>query len=267
MRVDNRERETPSDATARSRESQPTLRTAVQITLPPAAFVDFCRNELRRLGYRANFKTDWEMLVAYLGVNRRLVAPQPRTVVKAESFNCPPEHITALRQIETRLRDGKSVVSHLSTKIRDITYNDALLNDWGIHHLHLGTCTGPHGFVKRTRQLLYCRFTDTHAYLIAVLPHGKWTTIALLEALHANWPDEMARFRAEGVAGDQLTDPQIRELRRKNANYVLQMRDGTCYWPLGGGTTSSGSNPQDIVTADRILHARVRDEKADGRHD
>ena len=207
------------------------------------------------------------MLVAYLGVNRRLVAPQPRRVVKAENFFCPPEHVTALSQIEKKLRDGENIVQNLSTKIRNATYNDALLNDWGIHHLHLGTCTPHGGFVERTRRLLYCRFTDTHAYLIAVLAHGKWTTIALLEALHANWPDRMEQFRAEGVTGDQLTDVQIRELRRKNANYVLQMRDGTCYSPVGGGTTSAGSNLHDVVMADRILHMRDLDGKAGGRHD
>ena len=214
-----------------------------------------------------NFETDRELLLTYFGVNRRLVAPQPRTVLKADSLCCPPEHVAALRQIEKKLRDGESIVPHLSKEIRNPAYNDALLNDWGIHHLHLGTCTRPGGFVTRTRQLLHCRFTDTHAYLIAVLAHGKWTTIALLEAMHANWPDMMARFRAEGVTGDQLTDLQIRELRCKHANYVLQLTDGTCYWPLGGGTTSAGSNLQDVAMADRILHMRALDGKAGGQHD
>ena len=243
------------------------LRPSVQMTLSPAGVVDFCRSELQRLGYRVNFETDWELLVAYLGVNRRLVAPQPRTVVKAGDFCCPPEQVTGLRQIEKKLRDGENIVPHLSTKIRNATYNDGLLNDWGIHHLHLGTRTRPDGFVKRTRQLLYCRFTDSRACLIAVLAHGEWTTIGLLEAMHANWPDRMERFRAEGVSGDRLTDLQIRELRRKHVNYVLQMRDGTCYWPLGGGTTSAGSNVHDVVMADRILHMRDLDGKAGGRHD
>lgn len=214
-----------------------------------------------------NFETDQEMLVAYFGLNRRLVAPQPRTVVKADSFCCPPEHLTALRQIEKKLRDGENIVPYLSTKIRNATYNDALLNDWGIHHLHMGTCMRPDGFVERTRQLLHCSFTDTHAYLVAVLAHGEWTTIALLEAMHANWPDMLERFRAKGVTGDHLTDLQIRELRRKNANYILQMRDGTCYWPLGGGTTLSGANPHDILMADRILHMRDLDGKAGGQND
>ena len=206
------------------------------------------------------------MLVTYLGVNRRLVAPQPRTAVRARDFSCSPEHITTIHQIEKKLRDGENIVSYLSTKIRETTYNDALLNDWGIHHLHLGTCIRADGFVGRTGQLLYCAFTDSHAYLIAVRGHGNWTTVALLEAMHINWPDRMERFRAEGVVGDKLTDFHIRELRRKNANYVLRMRDGTCYWPPGGGTTSSGSNLEDVVMADQILRMRALDGNPVGRN-
>jgi hypothetical protein len=44
-----------------------------------------------------------------------------------------------------------------------------MLNDWGIHHLHLGTKISKNtGFVERTGPLLFVKFEKNVAYFIGV---------------------------------------------------------------------------------------------------
>ena len=183
--------------------------------------VEIYRAELDRLGYDVrDISGDEELLRAYFGVCRRLVFPQPRQILKSKSFSCSPKYHDALAQIEQIVREGGDLSPYLSKKIRDLEYNDDLLNDWGIHHLHLGASIEQDGFVGRTGPLLHCRFEEKYAYLIDVLPHGSWTKQKLIQAMHENWPDSLAQFRARGVKGDKLTDKEI-SISEEEALYLL----------------------------------------------
>ena len=95
--------------------------------------------------------------MAYYNAMRRIVGAWPRTVHRASGFVAPkdPDQARALSSIEHKLRKGESVVPSLSRKIRDLSYNDLLFDDWGIHHFHLGTNIEGDGFVNRTGPLLY----------------------------------------------------------------------------------------------------------------
>ena len=67
--------------------------------------------------------------------------------------------------------------AHLSRKIVDLDYDDDLLNDWDIYHLHLGTNLHIDGFVKRTGPMLFVRFNEQNAYFKNVMGHGSWTNV------------------------------------------------------------------------------------------
>ena len=219
--------------------------------------VGIYRDELIRLGYEVcSLDDDTELIRAYFGVCRRLVLPKPRRVLKSINFKCPAKHREALSRIERIVHDGGDLTPYLSTKIKSLDYNDGLLNDWGIHHLHLGERTEPNGFVTRTGPLLYCRFEGKLAYFIAVLRHGSWAKQVLVNTIHENWPDLIDRYRARGVigvSGDRLSDEDIATLRTANVGYLLELDDGTIYLPIGGGTVSSGENVRDIIQADKRL--------------
>lgn len=178
------------------------------------------------------------MTCIYLGVRRRLVSLNPRRVLKSKDFSCGLKYRGALDQIERIIQDGGDLTPYLSRCIKKVDYNDALLNDWGIHHLHLGTTVESDGFMNRTGPLLYCRFEEDSVYFIAILPHGSWTTQKLLKTVHRNWPESLSQFRARGIKGVRRTDEEIKELRRKNANYCLEVEPGVAHFPPGGGTVA-----------------------------
>ena len=125
-----------------------------------------------------------------------------------------------------------------------------MLNEWGIYHLNLGNVTENKGknrdFVKRTFFLLFGHFTASDAYFIGILNHAR------------QLPDTLEEHRLHRVTGDQLSEEQVRELRRKRINHVLTMQDGTVYRPPGNGTTVSGENVADIIETewwlDRLRH-------------
>jgi len=56
---------------------------------------------------------------------------------------------TGLLVVEQELIGGQDLTPRLSRKLKDRTFNDKMLHDWGLHHLHLGTATENDGFVKR----------------------------------------------------------------------------------------------------------------------
>ena len=219
--------------------------------------VTFFRTKLVRLGYNVvDVTDDHELVCGYFGVCRRLIALEPRHILKSKNFSCIPDHRNALTEIEQLILDGGDLSPYLSKKIANFNYNDSLLNDWGIHHLHLGTEVEQDGFINRTGPLLYCRFEGDCAYFIDILPHGNWTSQRLITTMHNNWPELLAPFRDNGVTGTEtrLSDEEIKELRRKKINYFITMDDGTTYSPPGGGNTSAGTNICDVMRANHDLN-------------
>ena len=181
---------------------------------------------------------------------------EPRHILKSKNFSCIPEHRNALAEIEQLILDGGDISPYLSRKITKFNYNDFLLNDWGIHHLHLGTELEQDGFINRTGPLLYCRFARDCVYFIDILPHGNWTSQTLITTIHDNWPELLAPFRANGVIGTEtrLSDEEIKVLRKKKINYLISMDDGTTYLSPGGGNTSAGTNVFDVMRANHDLN-------------
>ncbi|MDE0233918.1 MAG: hypothetical protein OXM62_02810 [bacterium] len=178
----------------------------------------------------------------------------PRRIIKSKSFSYCPKHHDALAQIEQIIHKGGDITPYLSKNIKKVNYNDAMLNDWGIHHLHLGARIERDGFVERTDMLLYCRFEKGHAYFVAVLPHGSWAKQELVKTIHENWPALIDRYRVRGVVGDRVTDEEIKDLRKVNVNLFVEIENGVAYLPIGGGAVSSGENVLDVRRADMCLH-------------
>lgn len=131
---------------------------------------------------------------------------------------------------------------HQSKRLLDLNFNDSLLNDWDIHHFHLGTASDQSGFIQRTGPPLFARVTDTHFYLIDILNHGDWAQQRLVEIMHNNWPDSLSDHRYPGGLRPQFrpSDDDIRLLRRAGVDTAIQVSDGTVYGSIGGGYSTSG---------------------------
>jgi len=195
----------------------------------------------------------------YANWTSRLVEMMPRKVlVSRELESALPniENKNAVRKVLQEIARGEDLrprLSKLTMSFYDETPTsgqlhkrqdlDLLLNDWGIHHLHLGEAqVGT--FSNRSKNLLFVSFVGANAYVIDVLPHNDWVNERLLKVIAENWPGDDAGviFEAKGIVG--LAEPVAAASRRglRGAGVsVLFEYNGTVYLPRGGLTTGGTS--------------------------
>lgn len=205
-----------------------------------------------------NVESTWDdstISDVYFNLVRRLIEPKPRKVVQSREFKCPPEFVRGLEWIKDKAIRGGDLNPHLSRKIKDTLYNDPLLNDWDIQHLHLGEKIESNGFATGTGPVLFARVTSDTFYLLDVLPHGSWTRKRLIEIIHLNWPLSIAECRVHYVIDIEHNpnEQEIGELRNGNVNTMLKMNDGTIYLPLGLGVTTSGVAVEVVENSHRFF--------------
>jgi hypothetical protein len=190
-------------------------------------------------------KSARDLLIIYGNWLNRLVSTRPRTVhcstaLAANQLASDPRYAPGLAGIETKLRNGQDVTLHLS---KDIRYGydpdaatgsvplhrhkdlDLLLNDWGIHHLHLSTEVEADGFVKRDGPLLFAAFRPDDAYFIDIMHHGDWTREHIIEVIVNEWPsagliEEMPEVTASAYTP---TEEDRMKLRKAGMNVFLQI--------------------------------------------
>jgi hypothetical protein len=135
-------------------------------------------------------KSGAELLVIYMNWRNRLISPEPRAVLKSSAFDANPvvkQRSGEFAEIIDDIEQGRVLTKYLSRSVRvgfalpphpkrkqlsrrkDL---DLLLNDWGIHHLHVSRVVEPDGFVKRGGPVIFAIFKPDRAYLIDVMGHG-----------------------------------------------------------------------------------------------
>ncbi|MBS1209574.1 MAG: hypothetical protein H6R19_1972 [Proteobacteria bacterium] len=121
----------------------------------------------------------------------------------------------------------------------------------------------------RTRRVLIAHLTDSDAYLLDVLPHGKeasdlWGQIALLETLQRNWPAVLARYELRGMLLPQqserfLASDYVR-LRQSGISTILGI-NGKAYMGPGLGVATDGTSTKAVDFANRVQHELHRGEQ------
>jgi hypothetical protein len=232
------------------------------------------RAQLQARGYAVSVELDPERICRlYLNFLWRRVPPVLRKIFVASEFSCPQDLQAGLDLVRGKIESGQDLSPHLSSRLKTLAYHDMLLNDWDIHHLHLGTTLKQNGYVERTKFVLFGRFLLDAAYLIAVLPHGPdvpspdpWARQELVRILHRNWPETIAMYRQGGIVGlaEPITDEQIAEARnikvrgrktRVAMSYFIEVEPGVVYAPIGGGSASSQMSCDVVMECDRIFDA------------
>jgi hypothetical protein len=202
-----------------------------------------------------------ELVVRFYNWLGRMVHPHARTVTKS------PEYVTtlsglqrpvadSLEQLAEKIERGDDVSPHLSKQVRlgfDLTKQgrnlgrrgdlDLLLNDWGIHHLHPSPEIEADGFVRRDDLLLFAIFSEDTAYLLDVMPHGRWTDEHLVQVAVRNWPDRGLFIQlagAVGLAQSEHIGPQERTRLRSAGVHTLLEVDGRVYLSQTMGLMTSG---------------------------
>jgi hypothetical protein len=199
------------------------------------------RDSLRQVGFASVPTGGQELELAYFNLLKRVVPIAKRRVHIGAGLVCPPEHLAGYQELTRKVQAGEDLRPYHSKRILDLDYNEGQLNDWGIHHLHLGAKMEPTGvFIERTGPVLYARFRSEHAYFITIQKHGAWSDLKLLEELDANWPNLLASVPTISARGPNPTDREIAAARRAGVQALVHV-NGKVVMPMGGGmTTKSG---------------------------
>lgn len=222
-------------------------------------WIALLRESLENKGYCVGqTDEDFKVCCLYFNAAKRKIAPRPRRILISREFSCPPDHLPGLQLLEDKIRSGQDLTPHLSRKILIPNYDDLVLNDWGIHHFHLGVAYDKGGLIQGTPYMLLARVTSDEFYMIDVVGHELWHHRRYVEILHANWPRSIELWKCGD--GGNLVDPpddeEIKILRGGHICYMVQTEDGTVYSPIGGGYATSGMSVEasrQCAWAERLL--------------
>lgn len=139
-----------------------------------------------------------DLPIYYFNAVQRRISMNRRSIYVSDVFQCPAEHRVGWHLIQQKVKEGQDLTPHLSKLINKPEKTDPMLNDWGIYHLHLGTEI-QNGFACRTGPLLFARVTDERFYALDVYSLGTWTESEVVETVHRNWPESVARWVMHGV--------------------------------------------------------------------
>lgn len=214
---------------------------------------EYLKNQFQKLGFLYSENENLEdNTVRYFRISRRLISKKKRKVFISKSLIVSPEFKASFDEIVRRLENGEDIKPYQSRLMKKTEINDLLLNDWGIHHLHLGDTLESDGYIKRTVPLLYAMFTENEVYLIAILNHEQWTNTDLIQIMHDNWKDVMVKFKIV-ISPLSISEDQRKILRNEHGNAIVTVSDGTTYGPPGGGIMASGDCMFDIKNTDKIF--------------
>jgi hypothetical protein len=217
-------------------------------------------------------KSPRELLVLYLNWRERLIPAAPRRVLRSSVFDDSPilhQRSAAIAQIVDDIEQGRDLTRYLSRRVtigfelprnaakknlKKLHHLDLLLNDWGIHHLHVSTATEADGFVKRAGPLIFAIFKPACAYLIDAGAHRDFAREQLIRIIIEAWPDDGLAFELKGILGGgrSYTDEERAGLRAAGLSAPFVPINGRIFWPVGGMSTAGTSDKASIGSA-RIM--------------
>ncbi|MGB8843468.1 MAG: hypothetical protein WCC64_20625 [Aliidongia sp.] len=164
----------------------------------------------------------------FMNWQSRLIHPHPRQINKANGFDDVPavrSNRPAIQALLESLAQGDVVNAHLSRDVmqgyclhppgrKDGPDFDLLLNEWGIHHLHLSQPSGNGGFRARSKELLYLILGRGVAFVLTVAPHGAWTSRQLIEVTVQSWPNQGLFVALSVLPGRNWSEDEHKKIRK-----------------------------------------------------
>lgn len=233
-----------------------------------ADFASACIKALVTAGFQRPEGDSGQIIAAYFNVIHRMVPRVPRRVHKAR-YVVPPEYIAGEKALLTAVKSGDDLRPYMSLKVESTRFNDGMLNDYGIHHFHLGIAPHPNRpkFKKRSGPLLFAMVRGLDFYCIGCFKHGDWAERHLLDIIHENWPHIISTSAINDPSGRALgfgklpvvklsreyTTEEISILRKANINVPTTRADGTVHFGPGGGISGDGTSIEASMRALNII--------------
>lgn len=201
-----------------------------------------------------------ELLNNYVNWSHRFVLPRPRRIRQSKALQenpitADPVHRHALDALIEKIKVGNVLTPHLSDRVlrgyepadpakpkalskrKDV---DLLLNDWLIHHLHIGPTLKSNGFFGGDL-LLFAVFKPDDAYLIDLMGHRNWEHEHLIEVIVREWPGQGLAMELNGILpGASFFREDHKRLRNVGMPAMLNI-DGNVVAGAGCLTTAGTS--------------------------
>ena len=206
-----------------------------------------------------------ELYIKYLADSKRIPPSISRKVYISKELLMSDEYRIFKDSIENIIEvfeTGKTIRPYLNKDVKHIFKKncpkDFLLNDWDLYHLHLGALKPNAKFCDRTKYVLFCKITETEAYLIHILDHTEDSSFAcrkLLTIIRDNWNEQYNVHKLHGVLGleKEFNDSEYRQLRERGICSVLNI-DGEYFISPNMGVACSGDSSKDVQIAMRQFH-------------
>ncbi|WP_321421698.1 hypothetical protein [uncultured Methanobacterium sp.] len=223
----------------------------------------------KQLGISINYTDVHELLRKYINIKTKLIDNNPRKVfysseLQSKILNEP--YFNVLKKIEKKFEEGDDINPYLSRQSLKPDSQDGLLNDWGIHHLHLSdTKRSPNDqFYSRSDYLLMVIVGNDFVCFLDVRPHSEsnpnnpnyplWVRNELLEIIQKNWEKLLEPYEYKGQKPlKKYTEEEHFELR--DAGLIVDAVVGDkVYAPMGGGVSTARTGLSQTLYADRILN-------------
>lgn len=207
--------------------------------------------DLKKNGYEIpSTATLFEVVRVHKDLRNRIIQPRPRTVHLSREFQSKLPSLPNLSSIKSILRKasvGEDLNPYQSKRLRDFDYQDELLNDWGVHHLHTSDKVGKGGFNERTSLLLFIVVREKDLYVLDAKDHAPsadaFANLNLLEIIKENWGD---KFGIAPLIGVTLPAPssneEVLKTRKAGLATLVRLPNGEVYGAVAGGTASDGSS-------------------------
>lgn len=218
-------------------------------------YSDYCFEKLKGLVPSYQKTTDEKCIWDYHRYKFRKITDAPRRVFLASSLDRNSKFKNVISKILNKIEKGEPLLGYQSRLLKDADYDDGLLMDWGVQHLHLGDSIESDGFIKRTKELLFIRFTQDSAYVLGIFDHNEWSTLKILEIIHENWPETIEHHKVRNIVDISYCPDEetIQKFRKIGLNSAVKLKDGTVYMGPGGGVTAAGTP---MAVTDNVLHLR-----------
>ncbi len=150
---------------------------------------------------------------------------QPRRVMRSAAFDQNPiaaTRLVTIAEIVDQIERGADLTKYLSRRVRSsftlprkfgkkrlsqLEHLDLLLNDWGVHHLHLSTAVEADGFVERNDPLLFAMFRSEKAYFLDIGTHQSFADDRLVRIAVENWPSDQLFWESGETLFARRTSP------------------------------------------------------------
>ena len=120
----------------------------------------------------------------------------------------------------------KNISQYLTNHQNHLIFQDYLLNDWGIIHLHINPIGKRHPATDGI--LLFVLVRENKAFFINIGNHNSFLDIELLRIIEKNWHNILDCYTVNGITPENLSSKEMLDLRKNNIIYTINVNN-KCY--------------------------------------